>query len=49
MFQKGSIIDTEPKGTLGIVVLSDNAPAKVVTTWPWQYDEPAVYVMQSQC
>ena len=35
----------EPKGTLGIVVMSDDAPAKVVTVWPWHYDEPALYLL----
>ena len=39
----------EPKGTLGIVVMSDNAPAKVVTVWLWHYDEPALDILQSQC
>ena len=39
----------EPKITLGIVILSDNAPAKVVTVWPWHYDKPALYSLQSQC
>ena len=29
----------EPKGTFGIVIMNDNAPAKVVTIWPWHYDE----------
>ena len=24
--------------------MSDNAPAKVVTVWPWHYDEPALYI-----
>ena len=37
------------KGTLGIVIMSDNAPAKVVTVSPWHYGEPALYIMQSQC
>ena len=39
----------KPKGTLGIVIMSDNAPAKVVTVWPWHYDEPALYIMQILC
>ena len=24
-------------------------PVKFVTVWPWHYDEPALYIMQSQC
>ena len=32
----------EPKGTLGVVITTDNATAKVVTVWPWHYGEPAV-------
>ena len=24
----------EPKGTLGTIIMSDNAPVKVVTVWP---------------
>ena len=36
----------EPKGTLGIVIISDNAPAKVVTVWPWHYDEPRSILCQ---
>ena len=39
----------EPKGTLGMVIMSDNVPAKVTTVWPWHYDEPALYIMQGQC
>ena len=39
----------EPKGTLGTVIMSDNRPAKVFTVWPWHYDEPALYILQSQC
>ena len=36
----------EPKGTLGIVIYtSDKAPAKVVTAWPWHYDEPAIHIL----
>ena len=27
----------EPKGTLGTVIMSDNAPATVVTALPWHY------------
>ena len=27
----------EPKGTLGTVIISDNAPVKVVTVLPWHY------------
>ena len=38
----------EPKGTMGIVIMSGNAPAKVVTVWPRHYDEPALYILQSQ-
>ena len=30
-------IVNEPKGTLSIVIMNDNAPAKVVTVWPWHY------------
>ena len=51
-FKKGcqsQALILEPKGTLGIVIMSDNAPAKFVTVWPWHYDEPALYIMQSQC
>ena len=35
-----------PKGTLGTVKMSDNAPVKVVTVWPCHYDEPALYILQ---
>ena len=31
------------------VIMSDNAPATVVTVWLWHYDEPALYILQSQC
>ena len=36
-FKKGSHSQwsvLEPKGTLGTVIMSDNAPAKVVSVWP---------------
>ena len=39
----------EPKGTASTVIMTDNAQAKVVTVWPWHYDEPALFIMQSQC
>ena len=29
---------------LWVQSMSDNAPAKVVTVWPWHYDEPALYI-----
>ena len=33
----------ESKGTLDTVItVSDYAPAKVVTVWPWHYNEPAL-------
>ena len=32
----------------GTVILSDNESARVVTVWPWHYDEPALCIMQSQ-
>ena len=38
----------EPKGTLGIVIMSNNAPVKVLAVWPWHYGEPALYIMESQ-
>ena len=34
----------EPKGTVGTVIMSDNAPAKIVTVWPWHYGGPALYM-----
>ena len=33
----GQLSILEPKGTLGTVIMSDNASAKVVTVWPWHY------------
>ena len=26
--------------------MSDNAPAKFVTMWPWHFNEPALYIMK---
>ena len=49
IFQKRlSWLIVEPNGTSGIVIMSDSAPAKVVTVWPWHYDEPVIYIMESQ-
>ena len=49
IFQKRlSWLIVEPNGTLGIVIMSDSAPAKIVTVWPWHYDEPVIYIMESQ-
>ena len=33
----------EPKGAVGIVIMSDNTPTKLITVWPWHRDEPALY------
>ena len=44
-------MDLELKETLGTVMVSDNAPAKIIILYdvPWHYDEPALYIFQSQC
>ena len=44
------MVDSGTGGNFGYSqsVVSDNAPAKFVTVWLWQY-EPALYIMQSQC
>ena len=40
----------ELKGTLGIhvVIMSDKVPARFVAFRLWHYDEPALYIVQSQ-
>ena len=35
----------EPKGAVGIVIMSDNTPAKFITVWPWHHDERALYIL----
>ena len=30
---------------MGIAIMSDNAPVKFITVWPWHHDEPALYIL----
>ena len=44
-----SLKPLKPKGTVGIVIMSDNTLVKFITVWPWHHDEPAlsIYIIQS--